>query len=96
MADRPPQPHKVLLASALLPGSGHVWLGQAQRGLMFLFFTIILGWVSAKLMPETASLIGRHIGGVFIWGVGILDAYKTARVRHEAWRVANPPDKTQA
>lgn len=86
MADTPTNPYKILLASALLPGSGHVWLGQTQRGLTFLFFTVILGWVSAKLMPETASVIGRHIGGVFIWGISILDAYKTARVRHEAWR----------
>lgn len=76
-------PRLVLLAALLLPGSGHVWLGLAQRGLMFLFFTIMLGWVSAKLMPETASFIGRHIGGVFIYGVSVLDAYRTARLRSE-------------
>lgn len=87
MADKTPNPTKILLASALLPGSGHVWLGQAQRGLTFLFFVVILGWVSAKLMPDTASVVGRHIGGVFIWGISILDAYKTARVRHVAAQI---------
>ena len=74
-------PYKVLAASLILPGAGHVWLGQAQRGLTFLFFMVILGWASAKFMPETASFIGRHIGGVFIYGVCGLDAYKLARVR---------------
>lgn len=79
-----PHPYKILAASLIVPGAGHVWLGQAQRGLMFLFFTIILGWVSAKLMPESATFIGRHIGGVFIYGVAALDAYRTARTRWEA------------
>ena len=49
----PPNPYKILAASLLVPGAGHVWLGLAQRGMMFLFFTVILGWVSAKLMPES-------------------------------------------
>jgi hypothetical protein len=78
-----PSPRLVLLASLLLPGSGHVWLGLAQRGMIFLFFTLIFGWISVRLMPETASFIGRHIGGVFMWGICALDAYKTARIRAE-------------
>ena len=77
----PVSPYKILAASLIVPGAGHVWLGLAQRGLMFLFFTVVLGWVSAKLMPETATFIGRHIGGVFIYGVAALDAYRTARLR---------------
>jgi hypothetical protein len=76
-----PQNKKTLLVlvAALIPGAGHVWLGQASRGLMFLFFMVILGWISTKLMPETASFAGRHIGGVFIWGMSIIDAYRTNR-----------------
>ena len=84
MSDAPINPYKVLAAS-LIPGAGHVFLGQAQRGLTFIFFTVILGWVSYRLMPETSSFIGRHIGGVFIYGISILDAYKTARTR---WALA--------
>lgn len=85
-------PYKVL-AAAILPGAGHVLIGQAQRGLTFIFFTVILGWVSYRLMPETSSFIGRHIGGVFIYGISILDAYKTARLR---WALAQkkPDGKT--
>jgi hypothetical protein len=83
MTDKPLNPYKVLAAS-LIPGAGHVMLGLAQRGLTFIFFTVVLGWVSTKVMPETASFIGRHIGGVFIYGMSILDAYRTAKVRSVA------------
>ncbi len=91
MTAQPTNPYKVL-AAALVPGAGHVLLGQAQRGLMFLFFMIILGWVSTKVMPAEASFIGRHIGGVFIYGISILDAYKTARLAFETWRMAQHKD----
>lgn len=69
----------LLLVASLVPGAGHVWLGQAQRGLMFIFFMTILGWISTKIMPESASFVGRHIGGVFIWGMSIIDAYRINR-----------------
>jgi hypothetical protein len=73
-----PKPKHPLLvfAVSLIPGAGHVLLGQAPRGLMFIFFMTILGWISLKLMPEDASFVGRHIGGVFIWGMSIIDAYR--------------------
>lgn len=77
----PKNPYLILLASLVVPGSGHVWLGLAQRGMVFLFFTVVFAWISTKLMPETASFIGRHIGGLFIYGICALDAYKTARIR---------------
>ena len=88
MSDKPVNPYLVLAASLVFPGAGHVILGQAQRGLMFLFFTVILGWVSIRLMPETASFFGRHAGGVLIYGISVLDAYKVARIRYENWRHA--------
>ena len=73
----------LVTAASIIPGAGHVWLGQAQRGLMFLFFMIILGWISTKLMPDTASFIGRHIGGIFIWGMSIIDAYRLSRLQSD-------------
>lgn len=69
----------LVIAAAIVPGAGHVLLGQAQRGLMFIFFMTILGWISTKIMPETASFMGRHIGGIFIWGMSIIDAYRVNR-----------------
>ena len=53
---------------------------------MFLFFTIVLGWVSLRLMPETASVFARHVGGIFIYGMSVIDAYKLARVNWERWK----------
>lgn len=93
MTPAPRNPYLVLLAAAILPGSGHLLQGRAPRGLMFLFFTIILGWVSSHLMPETASFIGRHIGGVFVYGVSIIDAYKWSRVQWELWKHEQSGDK---
>jgi hypothetical protein len=75
------KPPLLVFAASLVPGAGHVWLGQAQRGLMFVFFMTILGWISLKLMPENASFVGRHIGGVFIWGMSIIDVYRINRRR---------------
>ena len=82
----PRNPRHVLLAAIVLPGSGHVLQGRAPRGLMFLFFTIILGWASSHVMPETASFFGRHIGGIFIYGMSIIDAYKWSKLKWEVWK----------
>jgi hypothetical protein len=83
MNGAPRNPYLVLAASLVLPGSGHVLLGLAPRGLMFLFFIILLGWASAHLMPDTASFFVRHIGGIFVYGLSVIDAYKIARIRRE-------------
>lgn len=85
---RPPNPYLVLAAS-LLPGGGHVMLGLATRGLRFVFFTVILGWVTLKIAPADASFIGRHAGGVLIYSLSILDAYRIARVRYAQWAYAS-------
>ena len=83
----PRNPRRVL-AAALIPGCGHVLMGEAQRGLMFVFFTVVLGWISTKMMPDHATFIGRHIGGVFIYGMSVIDAYRRARLTWEAWHHA--------
>ena len=83
---RPWNPHWVLIAGALLPGSGHVMLGLPTRGLLFVVFIILLGWVSVNLMPSRGSFIGHHIGGIFVYGLSVIDAYKYARIRWEQWR----------
>ena len=72
---------RLILAFSLIPGAGHVALGLATRGLMFLFFIIVLGWVSSRLLPENFSFFSRHAGGFFIYGLSVLDAYKIAKVR---------------
>lgn len=96
MTRKPVNPYAVLAAALLLPGGGHVLQGKTQRGLMFLFFTVILGWVSLRLMPETASFFARHVGAIFIYGISVIDAYKSARVNWEVWKfeASRGPDST--
>jgi hypothetical protein len=81
MPEKTINPYLVLAAGLVLPGSGHVLLGKPQRGLIFLFFIIILGWTSVRIMPDTASFLLRHAGGFLVYGLSALDAYKIARVR---------------
>jgi hypothetical protein len=99
MSEKPVNPRLVLLAALLIPGGGHVLQGKTQRGLMFLFFTVILGWVSVRLMPETASFFSRHVGGIFLYGISVIDAYKIARINWETWtysqRQLNPEGHKQ-
>ncbi|OBQ87719.1 hypothetical protein [Mesorhizobium sp. WSM3873] len=89
-ATRPSNPYFVLASSIALPGSGHVMLGLPARGLQFLFFMVILGWVTTKVAPADASFIGRHAGGFLIYALSILDAYRIARVRHAIWTHGHP------
>ncbi|MER8444025.1 hypothetical protein NKH52_12540 [Mesorhizobium sp. M1066] len=84
-APTPPSPYLVLGAAIVLPASGHVILGVPVRGLQFLFFMVILAWVTAKIAPPDASFVGRHAGGFLIYALSILDAYKIARIRTAKW-----------
>lgn len=84
----PVSPHLVLGAAILLPASGHVLLGLAMRGLQFLFFMIILAWVTTKFAPPEASFVGRHAGGFLIYALSVFDAYKIARIRAATFEYA--------
>jgi hypothetical protein len=81
----PPNPFLVLGAAIVLPGSGHVLLKMPARGLQFIFFMVILAWITTKFAPPEASFVGRHAGGFLIYALSILDAYKIARFRHAGW-----------
>ena len=93
----PVSPYLVLGAAIVLPASGHVILGVPVRGLQFLFFMVILAWVTAKIAPPDASFIGRHAGGFLIYALSVLDAYKLARIRHALWvhNAARDSDNSQ-
>ncbi len=98
MNKRPIHPYAVLATAVALPGAGQVLNGAPQRGLVFIFFMVLLGWVSMNTMPEHATFFGRTIGGVFIYGLSVIDAYRQARIRFEQWRYARdhpaPPGTT--
>ena len=81
----------MLAAAIVLPASGHVLLRVPARGLQFLFFMVVLGWVTTKIAPADASFIGRHAGGFLIYALSILDAYRIARIRHALWALRRAP-----
>ncbi len=87
-ARRPIHPYWILLASVLLPGSGHVLIGAAQRGLTMQMFMICLGFITWHVTTPQQSLVGRLAGGLFIYAMSILDAYRIARLR---WAVYHAP-----
>lgn len=80
---RPVNPYLVLLLAIVLPGMGHVAAGMPSRGLVFVFFILLLGWTTFHLTTPDQSLIARYAGGLFIYAISITDAYKWARLRWE-------------
>ena len=86
--NRSPHPRLVLALAILLPGAGHVAVGQTQRGLCFVLFAILLMLVTYVTTTPEHSFIGRHAGGLFVWALSITDAYRLARIRYEAVRRA--------
>lgn len=78
---RPINPHLVLLMAIVLPGAGHVLIGEQRRGLAFAFFVLLLGALTYATTTVDHSFIGRHAGGLFVWALSIPDAYRRARLR---------------
>lgn len=81
LIERPYGPYIVLMTAILLPGAGHVLVGQVRRGLMLQMFIILLGMITWHLTTPDRSLVGRLAGGLFVYAVSIPDAYRTARMR---------------
>ncbi len=81
----PPNPYLVLASAIVLPGSGQVWNREPLRGLIFLFFVLLLGGFTLKTAAPDVSFVGRFAGGFFVWAMAIFDAYKRARIRHAVW-----------
>lgn len=85
---KPMNPHLVLAIAAVLPGMGQVTNRQPLRGLIFVFFILLLGGFTLKTAAPDVSIIGKLSGGLFVWAMAMMDAYKTARIRHTVWRQA--------
>ena len=84
---RPPlNPYTVLVVAFLLPGMGQVLNRQPVRGLIFVCFAVLLGAFTLKTAAPDISFVGKISGGLFVWAVATLDAYKTARIRREVWK----------
>ena len=87
MSIRPPaHPYLVLAIAVVLPGCGQVMNRQPVRGLFFVFFMLLLGAYTLKTAAPDVSIVGKLAGGIFVYAMAILDAYRHARVRFERWR----------
>ena len=85
MTKAPFNPNLVLAVSIILPGMGQVLNRQPVRGLIFVFFVVLLGGFTLKTAAPDVSFVGKFAGGLFVWAMAIYDAYKTARIRHAVW-----------
>lgn len=83
---RPLHPYLVMLVATLLPCVGQVLNGTPNRGLLMLFYMFILGIVSFHLTTPDHSMVGRFAGGIFVYAVSVMDAYRWARYRWEWYR----------
>jgi hypothetical protein len=82
----PANPYLVLAVAVVLPGVGQVLNRQPIRGLMFVFFILLLGSFTLKTAAPDVSFVGKISGGLFVWAMAILDAYRTARIRMALWQ----------
>lgn len=86
MIAKPLNPYLVLAIGVVLPGCGQVVNKQPMRGLLFVFFILLLGAFTLKTASPDVSIIGKLAGGIFVYAMSVLDAYQHARVRFETWR----------
>jgi hypothetical protein len=82
----PINPYVVLDIAVALPGCGQVVNREPVRGLMFVGFMLLLGAYTLKTAAPDVSIVGKFAGGIFVYAMSILDAYRRARVRFEVWR----------
>lgn len=88
---KPLNPYLVLAVAIILPGVGQVLNRQPVRGLIFVCFAILLGAFTLKTAAPEVSFVGKMAGGLFVWAMAVLDAYKTARIRHAMHSHASAP-----
>lgn len=84
----PLHPYLVLLSSLLLPGSGQVLNGQMRRAFTMQMFMIALAFITWRLTPPERDLIGRLSGGLFVYALSVVEAYRVARVRWTVFHYA--------
>jgi hypothetical protein len=74
-------PWLVLAVATVLPGVGQVLNGQPKRGLVLLFYMLLLGSLTFLIADPERSLAGRLAGGLFVYALSLLDAYRFAGLR---------------
>ena len=80
---RPRKSPALATALAVVPGLGHIYLGQYGRGLGFLAATGLLQFVGFDMdLTVVGAVLGVPIelGGAGLWLFSIVDAHRTARL----------------
>jgi hypothetical protein len=67
-----------VIAAVIIPGSGYVLLSRPMRGLVMLFWMIILGYITLRLTSSQISIIGRFSGGIAVWAISVLEVHRWA------------------
>lgn len=69
----------ILLLAMLIPGSGHVILGQPKRGLILLFWMVLLGFLTSRFAGPEVSIVGQYAGGLAVWILSVMDVHRLFR-----------------
>ena len=77
----PRSPFLVLAVSLVLPGMGQVLNDQPRRGLLMVLYMLLLGVLTSTVAGPDSSVAGRFAGGVFVYAMSVLDAYRVAVAR---------------
>ena|SRR5438874_967514 len=75
-------PITAAVLAALIPGMGHVYLGNYKKGLVYLLGTGALEFFGFDLdLTAIGAAVGvpMELGGVGLWLHGVWDAYHTAK-----------------
>jgi TM2 domain-containing membrane protein YozV len=68
--------------AALIPGLGHIYLGQYPKGLLYLAGASGLTFLGFDLdLTVIGAAVGvpMELGAIGLWLHGVMDAYKTAQ-----------------
>lgn len=57
----------------IVPGSGHVILGVPKRGLLMVFWMVLLGFLTSRFAGPDISVVGRYAGGLAVWVLSVVD-----------------------
>jgi hypothetical protein len=71
---RPAQAALLVLAAALLPGAGHVLIGQRARGAAFCTLVLLTGLTGLWLGPRNEVALLAEYGRTFLFVAGIMQA----------------------
>ena len=80
---RAASPWLVLVVALVLPGMGQVLNDQARRGLVMVFYMLLLGAVTYAVAAPGTSPVGVVAGGLFVYAISVMDAYRVAALRRQ-------------